>query len=212
MRTKRSESFRNRSPTRKENWIGLGQTVKAQTNLEVLDTEFDALRTRLVAAGFDVESQRPDAATMRGWRASIEARHGESQNRSERLSGLAKEVASLPKMRADLASLQQQIAQKEQAFGTTEEKRVAAELALQRAEQRLTETNAKCTEAQARSVLLEWFRTTRPAYEQLIQKQKTLNNELNGVMDTVAQLRAAEEKATQTSERRKSGQRRQKKN
>ena len=183
----------------------LGQTGKAQTNLEVLDTEFDALRIRLVAAGFDVESQRPDAATMRGWRASIEARHGETQNRTERLSGLAKDVASLPKMRADLVSLQQQIAQKEQAFGTTEEKRVAAELALQRAEQRLTETNAKCTEAQARSVLLEWFRTTKPVYEQLVQKQKTLNDELNGVMDSVAQLRAAEEKSTtdlQTQENR----------
>ena len=122
----------------------LRQTTKSTTNIEVLDAQFDALRTRLVAAGFDVEPGRPDAAIMRGWRASIEARHGESQNRSERLSALAKEVADLPKMRADLASLQQQISQTEQAFGESEEKRIAAELAFQHAERRLTEMNAKC--------------------------------------------------------------------
>jgi DNA repair protein SbcC/Rad50 len=164
----------------------LGKTAKANTNIEILDAEFDALRTKLLAAKFDVESRRPDAAIMRGWRASIEARHGESLNRSERLSGLAKEVASLPKMRADPVSIQQQIAQKEQALGTAEEKRVVAELALQRVEQRLTEMNAKCTEAQARSVLLEWFRTTKPAYAQLAKKQQSLNDELNRVMEAVA--------------------------
>jgi DNA repair protein SbcC/Rad50 len=174
----------------------LRQTTKSTTNIEILDAQFDALRIRLVAAGFDVESGRPDAAIMRGWRASIEARHGESQNRSERLSGLAKEVAGLPKMRADLASLQQQISQKEQAVGVSEEKRVAVELALQRAEQRLTEMNAKCTEAQTRSLLLEWVRTTKPVYAHLIQEQRTLNDESKGLIDTVAQLRAAEEKAT----------------
>lgn len=173
----------------------LRHTTTSHTNIEILDAEFDALRARLISAGFDAEPSKPDAAVMRGWRASIEACHGESQNRSERLSGLAKEVASLPKMSADLTSLQQQIAQKEQALGTTEEKRIAAESAVQRAERHLIEMNAKCAEAQARSLLLEWVRTTKPAYAQLTEKQRTLSDELNRLIETIAQLRAAEEKA-----------------
>ena len=179
----------------KEQLNRLRQTTKATTNAEVLDAQFDALHARLVAAGFDVESGRPDAAIMRGWRATIEARHGESQNLSERLSGLAKEVANLPKMRTDLDSLQQQIAEKEQALGAADKKRIVAELALQNAGQRLTEMNAKSAEAQARSILLEWVRTTKPAYAQLTQQQRTVADELNRLTETVSELRTAEEKA-----------------
>jgi exonuclease SbcC len=173
----------------------LRQSTNANSNIEILDAEFDSLRTRLVAAGFDVEPRRPDVTMLRGMRASIEARHGESQNRSERLSALAKEAVNLPTVRAELAGLQQQIAQKEQALGTTEPKRAAAEITLQRVEQHLVKMNAKCTEAQARSVLLEWVRTAKPAYAQLTQKQQTLNEELNRLTETITQLRAAEEKA-----------------
>jgi len=173
----------------------LSQTAKAHTNVEALDTEFDTLRGKLVAAGFAVETRKPDAAIVRGWRASLEARHGDSQSRSERLSGLAKEAVNLPRMRTALASLQKQIAQKEQTLGTTDEKQIVTELALQRAEQRLTEMNAKRAEAQTRSALLEWVRTTKPVYLQFIQKQRTLNDELNRAAETLAQLRAAEEKA-----------------
>jgi DNA repair protein SbcC/Rad50 len=173
----------------------LSQTAKAHTNVEALDAEFDTLRGKLVAAGFAVETRKPDAAIVRGWRASIEARNGDSQSRSERLSGLAKEAVNLPQMRAALVSLQKQIAQKEQTLGTTEEEQIAAELALQRAEQRLTEMNAKTAEVQTRSALLEWVRTTKPVYAEFIQKQRTLNDELNRAADSIAQHRAAEEKA-----------------
>jgi len=174
----------------------LRQSTKAGANIEILDAQFDDLHTRMVAAGFGVESGRPDAAIMRGWRASIEARHGESQNRSQRLSVLAKEVSSLPKMRTALFSIQPEIASKELALAASEEKRVAAELALQRAERRLVEMNAKLIEAQARTALLEWVRTTKPAYTSLIQGYRSLSDELNRVTDTVAQLRAAEQKAS----------------
>jgi len=174
----------------------LSQTAKGHTNVEMLDAEFDTLRGKLVAAGFTVEARKPDAAIVRGWRASLEARHGDSQSRSERLSGLTKETVNLPRMRADIAGLQQQIAQKEQTLGTTEKKQIATESALQQAEQRLTEMNAKRAEAQARSVLLEWVRTTKPVYAQLTQKQRTINNELTRATDNLAQHRAAEEKPT----------------
>jgi exonuclease SbcC len=173
----------------------LRQTGKSATSSELLDAQFAALHAKLVAAEFDVQPGRPDAATMRGWRALIDARHRDSQNLSERLSSLTKEVAGLPKMRADLAGLQQQIPQSEQALGVCEEKRVAAELALRRAEQRLTEMNAKCTEALSRSLLLEWLRTTKPVYTHLVEEQRTLKDQTNHLTDTVAQLRAAEEKA-----------------
>ena len=174
----------------------LRQKTKTNADSEALDAEFKALRTRLVELGFEAESRRPDAAIMRGWRASVEARHAESQNRSERLSSLAREVATLPKTRTDFASLEQQIAEKEQALSTTEEKRAAAETTLQRADQRLNEINAKLTEAQSRSGLLEWVRTTKPIYAQLIQQRETLTGELKALTDGIAQLRVAEEKAS----------------
>ena len=173
----------------------LGQTSKAHTNVEALDAEIEALRSKLVAAGIAVASQKPDVAIVRGWRASLEARQGESQSRSERLSTLAKEAAGLPRTRAALASLQQQLAQSEQALDAAEEKRRAAELALQRAEQRLAEMNVKCVGTQAHTDLLEWIRTTRPVYAQLIERQRTLQDELNRATDALTQHRATEEKA-----------------
>ncbi len=173
----------------------LRQTSKSATNSEILDAQLDALRARIVAAGFDVEPGRPDAAIMRGWRASIEVRHGDSQSRSERLAGLAKEVTDLPTMQVDLANLQQQISQREHGLRVSEEKRVAAESAQQSAEQRLAEMNAKCTGAQSRSLLLEWVRTTKPVYTKLVQEQRALRDESSRLIDAVAQLRAADEKA-----------------
>jgi exonuclease SbcC len=173
----------------------LGQTARAHTNVHALDTEFDALRAKLVAAGFDLESARPDTSVVRGWRASIEARHAESQTRSRRISVLANETGNLPRMRADITSLQQQIAEKEQTLSTIDEKRTAAESVLQHAEQRLTEMNAKSEEAQARSVLLEWVRTTKPVYALLTQKQQTLVGELTRATDDHSRCRVAEETA-----------------
>jgi exonuclease SbcC len=174
----------------------LRRTSKSTTNSETLDVQLDALRTRIDAAGFELKPGRPDAAIMRGWRASIEARHGDSQNRSERLSTLAKEVSGLSKMRADLTSLQQEIAQREQALRVSEGKLIATESARQSAEQRLTEINVKCAEAQSRSLLIEWVRTTKPVYAKMLQEQGDLREESNHLIGTVAQLRGADEKAT----------------
>lgn len=173
----------------------LGQTAKAHTNVEALNTEIEALRGKLSAAGISVTPQPPNAAIVRGWRASLEARHAESQSRISRLSTLAKDAGGLPRMRSDLASLQQQLVQKEQALGVAEEKRIAAESALQHAEQRLVGMNVKCAETQARANLLEWVRATKPVYVQLLEKQRTLNDELNRTTDALAQHRTTEEKA-----------------
>jgi len=61
----------------------LRRTTKSTTNIEILDEQFDALRARLVAAGFDVEPGRPDAALC--------AAGGPS---SRRATGTVKTVAS----------------------------------------------------------------------------------------------------------------------
>ena len=174
----------------------LRQTTEDNANIEVLDAQFSALASRLVTAGIDVESRSPDAPTMRGWRASIEERYGESHNRSERLSHLVEEVASLPKLRADLATVQQQIAQKETALRATEEILADAELEVQRAGQRLIEMNARCAEEQERASLLEWVRTTKPVFAQLYLELQTLANQLNGQMEAVNQFQSDEERAT----------------
>jgi exonuclease SbcC len=173
----------------------LGRTAKAHTNVEALDTEIAALRTKLIPAGVTVTPQKPNAAVVRGWRATLESRHAESQSASARLSVLAQEAAGLPRTRSELAAVQQRLAQKEQALNATEEKRVAAELELQRAEQRLAEMTAKCTDMQARAVLLEWVHNTKSAYVQLLEKERTLGDEAQRTTDLLTQQRAVEERA-----------------
>lgn len=173
----------------------LGQTAKMHANIEALDTEIEALRSKLGAAGIVVEPKKPDATIVRGWRASLEARLAERQSRSSRLSALAKEAAVLPRAHVDLASLHQQLTEKEQAFDTAEKRRIAAELTLQRTEKHLAEVNVRCAETQTRVAILEWVRATKPIYAQLIEKQGTIKNELNRATDALAQHRTAEEKA-----------------
>ena len=172
----------------------LGQTTKAHTNIEALDAEIEAMRDKIVAAGIAVPPEKPDAAIVRGWRASLEARHAESQNRIDRLSSLTKEAAGLQQTRVDFAKLQQQLTQKEQELGVVEENRNSAEQALQLAEKRLAEMNVKCTVAQTHAGLLEWVRTTKPVYAQLIEKQRSLNDELVRAIDSLEQHRTTEEK------------------
>jgi exonuclease SbcC len=174
----------------------LGQTAKTHANIEALDTEIEALRGNLSAVGIVAASQKPDATIVRGWRAALESRLAGSQSRSGRLSALAKEAAVLPKTRVDLASLHQQLSEKEVAFDTVEKGRIATELTLQRAEQRLTELNIGCADTQARLEILEWVRTTKPVYAQLIEKQRTTNDELKRATEALAQHQTAEEKAT----------------
>lgn len=173
----------------------LRQTTKANTSSDVLATEFGAFRSRLEAAGFEAATLTPEVTVLRGLRATIEARQGESKIRTERLAELAKEVATLPKMRSDISSLQQQVRQTEEALTSSDEIRVATESMLQRAEQALSETNNKVNSAQARCLLLEWVRTTTPEYRLILEKQRTLNDEVSNLAKTVSQCRATEEKA-----------------
>jgi len=172
----------------------LGQTANAFTNIESLDAEIDALREKLISAGITVPPQKTDISTVRGWRTSLEARHADSQSQIDRLSTLIRDVAELQRTRADLNTLQQQLVQKEKELDATEEKRNAAELALQRAEHHFTKINIKCSETQTYATLLEWVRTTKPTYVQLVVKQSSLNDELVSATDSLEQYRTTEEK------------------
>jgi exonuclease SbcC len=173
----------------------LGQTAKAHANVEALDVELTALRRKVVAMGIAATLQKPDISTIRGWRAAIEARRAESQSRVVRLSTLMKEIAGLPQTRVDIVKLQGLLAQKEQAVVAAEDKRNSAELAVHQREQRIAEGNANCVETQARLDLLEWISTAKPIYAQLVEEQRTLNDELNQAADALAEHRRVEEKA-----------------
>ncbi len=163
----------------------LSQTAEMHTNVDVLNSEIEALRQKLVEVGITVASDEPDVTMVRGWRTSLEARHAESRSRSNRLSSLIKEVTGLPRMRADLVSLQKQISQKEEALSTANGKRNTAELVLQQVEKSLAETKLMSTEVKARAELLEWIRTTKTAYVSIIEQQRVLTDEVDRLTDTL---------------------------
>lgn len=173
----------------------LGQTAKTHINVEALNTEIDALRTKLVTIGITVTPEKPDATMARGWRAVLESRHSQSRTTSERLTILAKEVAVMPRMRAELVALQQQIIQREDALKAVEENRIAAELAIQRAEKQLVDMIANREGAQTRKDLLEWVRNAQPGFVRLVEQQRQLTVELGLTTDMLTQLRTAEDKA-----------------
>ena len=172
----------------------LSQTTEMHANVDILNSEIEALRQKLVEVGINVASDEPDVAMVRGWRTSLEARHAESQSRSNQFSSLIKEVIGLPRMRADLVSLQKQISQKEHALSTAAEKRNAAELVLQQTEKSLADKIFMSTEAKARAELLEWVRTTKPVYVQIIEQQHVLTDEVGRLNDALVLHRATEEK------------------
>ncbi|HVB57994.1 MAG TPA: AAA family ATPase [Candidatus Acidoferrales bacterium] len=173
----------------------LSQTAQAHTNTGALDVEIEILRVKLVQAGIPMSPGQPDATVVRGWRATLEARYAESQSRTTRLSLLAKEAANLPRMLAELAGLQQQLATNEQILSATDEKRTAAEMEHQLAARQLAEITAIREEAQTRAALLEWIRTTKPSYAQILQRHGEITEELSRATSALEQHRASEEKA-----------------
>ncbi len=173
----------------------LGQTAKVHANVGALDAEIEGLRRKVVAAGVAATLQKPDIPTIRGWRATIEARRAESQSRSDRLSTLLREITGLPQARAEIEKLQRLLTEKENAFAANERNRSSAEQGVHQLEQRIAENNAERAGVQARLDLLEWIRTTKPIYAQLIERQRALNNELLEAANALSELRRVEEQA-----------------
>ena len=173
----------------------LSQTAKGHGSAKALNAEVKAFQAKIVAMGIAKAVQKPDMFVVRDWRATLESRLAESQSLSERISVLAKEVVGLPRIHSELNNMQQQLAEKEQALVSAEEKKAYIEKILQGEEQRSSDTLAKCKEIEEHNVLFEWVRNAKPAYAQLIEKQRILNDELRKITDALAQQRLAEEKA-----------------
>jgi exonuclease SbcC len=174
----------------------LGQTANAYANVEALETEVEALRAKLGPLGIDVAPQKPEPATLRGWRASLDARAAESASRSNRLSALSLEVAGLPQARGEVNALQRQVAEIERIVGSAEERRVAGEATLQHTEQDFNSLNHERAESQKVLETLEWVRATKPVYRQVIELQHAINDELTRIVEGLAQYRIDEEQAT----------------
>ena len=174
----------------------LGQNVGTTASAGTIPKEFESFQHRATTLGLDIGLGQPDAAALRELRASIQARHGESQNRSRQLSNVIKDVGRLPKLRADVAALQGQLVQKETALTANEEKRVANESANQTHDGHISAIKGKLDEEQKRGPLFDWFRSTKPKYAGLLQQRKKFTSELSQIVTGIAELRASEEIAS----------------
>jgi exonuclease SbcC len=173
----------------------LSQSSKLEGNVEEVNKAAGILRSELAAAGITVEPRELDIVAVRGWRAVIESRYAESQNLSARLSVLAKEVANLPWMRTEITAAQQQLAQKELALNEIEEKKRASEEAVQNTERWLSKLNASRVEEESRAGFLEWVRSNKPIYVQLLQQQNKYEEKLRNLTAELSLRRRAEETA-----------------
>lgn len=173
----------------------LAQTAQVHTAVDALDDAIDALRQRIRNAGILVDAEKQDVATIRGWRAALEAQHAESQRKVDRLSAVAKETGRQPESRQELRKLQQRLRESEQALATAEERRTAAEREVQAAEKVLAEVTNKRTEALAKRAVLQAVQTTRPAYTSLLEKEKQATQDLDRATTVLSDSRSSEAKA-----------------
>lgn len=171
----------------------LGKTVNESANNETLEKEFQALRNAVGKLGITIASDKFDVPTVRGWRASLEARLADSQSRSERISGLVIDAAGMPQTRADIARLQQQIADRDQTLSDAEERRIAAEAEFQRSEQTVAAANRLIADAQTRADLIAWIRVSRLEYSQLVEQLRAITAALSHTTDSLSKDRTSEE-------------------
>ncbi len=169
----------------------LGKASEGRGDLALLDWEINALSVKLADVGLAVPPQKPDAATLRGWRAALESRCIEIQKAIGRLSILTKEAAELPRTRDELAAIQRQLEEKERESRSTEARCNAAILDLQAAEGCVADITAQCVELEDRASRLEWIRITKPAYAQLLEAQQAASEEARRVYGAESQLRVA---------------------
>lgn len=136
-------------------------TQSAATSLQL---ELPSLQKKLRDVGISEFKKDPDISTVRGWRASIEARRADSKSRIERLSSLAGEAGNLPGMQRQIASRQQEIASFDQTIAKSEHERSVEETAMDTRNTESTALTTRRTELQKRAVTLEWVRTIKPDY------------------------------------------------
>ncbi len=151
----------------------LGKTANTTADADTLALELKDLSAGVAKLGIAIGEDKPNAAALRSWRASLEARNATSQGRIEKLSKLAKEVADLAQSRITAIKLQEQLSAGERLLSASDEKNKAVEAAIRFGEAQLTELRKVITSAQNESDIAAWIATTKPVYTALAREQVT---------------------------------------
>lgn len=172
----------------------LARVANNAVSPDVLGAEAASLSSKLAAVGISLTTDQSalDAPTVRGWRASVEASHAQSQSRSNRLFTLAGDLTRYPQLTAEITSLRDQSAQKEQSLTEASRRQTELEADLARLDSHLNQVIARRSEEESRAASLQWVRANQPAFAQLLQRQGALNAQLQAAVELISRERTAE--------------------
>ena len=165
---------------------GLRLTIKDKANIGALNAELRNLRAALKDIGIDVGSGTPDAAAVRGWRATLEARSAESDGRITLLSELAKEVVRLPPLIQEGKDLRTQLEASDARRVTAEQAKASVQQQLDAVRKRVAEIAAQIRQAQSELDNLKWVRDQRPGYASALNSLNVQTERLNRATEAIA--------------------------
>jgi exonuclease SbcC len=172
--------------TDKSELDGLRRTIKDKSNIGALNAELRNLRAALKELGVDAGSGAVDAATARGWRATLEARIAESEGRIALLSELGKEVVRLPPLILEGKDLRAQLEAGDARRMTAEQAKVSLQQQLDAVRKRVTEIAAQIRQAQSALDNLKWVRDQRPGYATALNSLNIQTERLNRATEAIA--------------------------
>jgi exonuclease SbcC len=170
------------------------QPTQIDGSISTLQAAIDSVKERLTAAGFAPDEHPVDVAVVRGWRAAVARIYAEHATKVQRLTDLSKDLAALPETRQLLEARSQALAGKEQEQAVADDRRVEAELTNKRVEQALAEQTQKLKEFTAQKLLLEWIRSTKPRYNEVLAQERNLAQALDAIAVQLQRQRTQEEK------------------
>ncbi len=160
-----------------------------------LEAQFEALATRLKAAGVEPTVATPAVATTRNWSSLIADAHGESVSRSNRLGALVRELPTLNNAKKELLKVEKQITESEAALSGIDQKRVAGEIALQELEKGFATLNSDVSLLQSQSALFEWWHLNHNTYSEAKKLQNQSAEQITQLKPTIEKLRSDDEGA-----------------
>lgn len=164
----------------------LRRTIKDKSNIGALNADLRNLRAALKDIGVDAGSGAADATTVRGWRATLEARIAESEGRIALLSELAKEVVRLPPLIQEGKDLRAQLEAGDARRLTAEQTKASVQQQLDAVRKRVTEIAAQIRQAQSALDNLKWVRDQRPSYATALNSLNVQTERLNQVTESIA--------------------------
>jgi hypothetical protein len=133
--------------------------------------------------------------SLRHWRAAIQARLGQAQNRFNQLSELLKELGPLANSKLELEQRKLQLIEKEHSLAVADKARLETDEAQKFAEKGITEITGLLAAGQARTLAFQWHKANRPLYSQLLANQLALTKEQSDCSKLVETARSSEESA-----------------